>query len=368
MGRRWFCIFKRLFRPYRQTHPYAERVGVFRRIVERERACADRYEHWFSLVVFEFVSGSKDSAAVHHVLDIAQERLRATDLVGWLDDVTLGILLPFTRGEDALKVANSLVEKIAAEVKPPEVEIFEYPSDESRRSQRDGPAGSRIDSSHAPTGLGVDTRAPNALSFLTVQPLPLWKRSMDFFGALTGIIFLAPLMVLVGLTVMVTSPGPILFAQARTGLNRRRFKMYKFRTMHVGAHETQPSFHHLNEMDGPLFKTEYDPRLTNVGRFLRKTSLDELPQFFNVLKGDMTLVGPRALTPLPSQYEQWQLRRFTVTPGIACWWQAERRAETNFVEWMRTDLRYIDDGISPLKDLRLMLSTFVSVITCFGGR
>ena len=138
--------------------------------------------------------------------------------------------------------------------------------------------------------------------------------------------------------------------------------------MYVGAHAAQASLAHLNEMKGPLFKSDRDPRVTPLGRFLRKFSLDELPQLVNVLEGSMTLIGPRALSPEPDAYEPWQLRRFLVRPGLACYWQASRRAEVDFDEWMRSDLAYVDRGYSLIEDCRLLARIVVAVVKGAGAR
>jgi lipopolysaccharide/colanic/teichoic acid biosynthesis glycosyltransferase len=199
------------------------------------------------------------------------------------------------------------------------------------------------------------------------RPLPLAKRLMDIVLASAGLLVLSPVMLLVAVVIKLASKGPVFFVQERTGQDRLRFRMYKFRTMKDGAHKELNQIEHLNEMTGPLTKIENDPRVHWVGRFLRRTSLDELPQLFNVLRGDMTLVGPRALSPLPVKYERWQKWRFIVTPGVACAWQAYRRADTDFVEWMRSDLRYLDRP-SLLADLRILTRTIVSVLLGKGAR
>jgi lipopolysaccharide/colanic/teichoic acid biosynthesis glycosyltransferase len=199
------------------------------------------------------------------------------------------------------------------------------------------------------------------------RPLPLTKRLVDIALASGGLLVLSPVMLLVAVVIKLTSKGPVFFAQERTGQDRRRFRMYKFRTMKDGAYKELHLIKDLNLMTGPLIKVENDPRLTCVGGFLRKTSLDELPQLFNVLRGDMTLVGPRALSPLPVQYERWQTGRFVVRPGIACAWQAYRRADSDFVEWMRSDLSYLDRS-SLLTDLRILTRTIVNVLLGKGAR
>ena len=172
----------------------------------------------------------------------------------------------------------------------------------------------------------------------------LLKRTLDVSLSLAAILGLSPVFLLAILTVRLSSPGPAFFVQERVGLNKRRFRLYKFRTMVVDAAERQREIEHLNEARGPVFKIKNDPRLTAAGKFLRKTSIDELPQLFNVLKGDMSLVGPR---PLPLRDYQgfdqdWQRRRFSVRPGITCLWQINGRSSVSFEKWMELDMQYID--------------------------
>jgi exopolysaccharide biosynthesis polyprenyl glycosylphosphotransferase len=195
----------------------------------------------------------------------------------------------------------------------------------------------------------------------------LAKRGLDVLGAALGIIALAPVMFLVAFAIRLDSSGPIIFAQERVGYNRRRFPTYKFRTMVEGADRMQADLEHLNEASGPVFKIRRDPRITRIGTFLRKTSLDELPQLFNVLRGDMSLVGPR---PLPVRDVEridvrWHKRRFSVKPGITCLWQASGR-EPDFEEWIKADMEYID-GWSLGLDLKILLRTIPAVITRQGA-
>jgi exopolysaccharide biosynthesis polyprenyl glycosylphosphotransferase len=196
----------------------------------------------------------------------------------------------------------------------------------------------------------------------------LIKRVMDVTISITLLMLLLPVMILVGLLVKWTSPGPVLYRQVRCGLYGRRFRLYKFRSMQRGAEDVLWEIKHLNEMDGPVFKMRNDPRVTRFGRFLRKTSIDELPQFWNVLTGDMSLVGPRA--PLPDEvreYTRWQRRRLSVKPGITCLWQVSGRNEIDFHEWMKLDLHYIDNW-SLLLDLKILLRTFPVVLIGKGAR
>lgn len=196
----------------------------------------------------------------------------------------------------------------------------------------------------------------------------LMKRAFDVIGSLALLILFAPLFLLVAALIKLTSPGPVIFAQKRIGLNKRQFTMFKFRTMVSAAEQIQQSLAHLNEMTGPVFKIKDDPRITPLGRILRKTSIDELPQLFNVLKGDMSLVGPRAL-PLrdyESFSEDWHRRRFSVPPGITCLWQVCGRSSIPFDQWMVLDMQYIDRW-SLWLDLKILALTIPAVIRGSGA-
>jgi exopolysaccharide biosynthesis polyprenyl glycosylphosphotransferase len=194
------------------------------------------------------------------------------------------------------------------------------------------------------------------------------KNSTDFICASVLVFILAPLMFVIAALIKLTSPGPVLFIQERVGLNKRRFKMFKFRTMVVDAVEQQKNLETLNEANGPVFKIKNDPRITPIGKWLRKTSLDELPQLFNILLGDLSLVGPR---PLPERDFQkfnklWFNRRFSVKPGITCIWQISGRSETSFDKWILQDLEYIDKWSLGL-DLKILFKTIPAVLRGTGA-
>ena len=197
---------------------------------------------------------------------------------------------------------------------------------------------------------------------LFVQPLPCWKRFIDLVGAVGGLIVLAPLLAMTALAVRWTSSGPSLFAQLRSGLGGRTFTLYKFRTMCVDAESHKAGLRQFSEQDGPAFKMSNDPRLTRLGKFLRKSCLDELPQLWNIVKGDMTLVGPR---PLPCDEQAgcqgWQQRRLDVTPGLTCIWQVRGKSKVSFTEWMRMDIRYIK-ARTLLQDVKLVVETIWAVV------
>lgn len=195
------------------------------------------------------------------------------------------------------------------------------------------------------------------------------KRLLDIAGGIVGLIAVAPLMLLTVIAVKLTSPGPAIFAQERLGFNKRRFRMYKFRTMIADAEASQAALEHLNEARGPVFKIRHDPRITRLGRFLRRSSIDELPQLVNVLRGEMSLVGPR---PLPVRdvarfTEATGMRRFSMRPGLTCLWQIQGRSELSFEEWMRLDLQYINRWSLGL-DVLILLRTVPAVLQGVGAR
>lgn len=191
------------------------------------------------------------------------------------------------------------------------------------------------------------------------------KAAMDRVLAAVGVALLSPVFALIALAIKLDSPGPVLFRQVRSGLNGRRFTMYKFRTMVENAEQLKEELRRYNEMSGPVFKMAEDPRITRVGRWLRRTSLDELPQLWNVVLGQMSLVGPRP--PIPEeveQYERWQRRRLSMRPGLTCFWQISGRNEIDFDEWMAMDLKYIDNWSLKL-DFIILGKTLPVVL---GGR
>jgi exopolysaccharide biosynthesis polyprenyl glycosylphosphotransferase len=195
----------------------------------------------------------------------------------------------------------------------------------------------------------------------------LLKRLIDAALALVVLAILFPLLLVVAILIKLTSPGPVLFVQKRVGMNQRQFKLYKFRSMVANAEERKSDLLHLNERDGPAFKIGNDPRITRIGRFIRKTSIDELPQLFNVLSGEMSLVGPRP--PLPEEVKkyEWMFRkRLCVKPGITCIWQISGRNDVSFDRWMQMDHEYIENW-SILLDLQILVKTIPAVLFSRGA-
>jgi exopolysaccharide biosynthesis polyprenyl glycosylphosphotransferase len=194
------------------------------------------------------------------------------------------------------------------------------------------------------------------------------KRIMDLVLSIILLLVLSPLFLLTALLIKLDSPGPVFFIQERVGLGKRKFRLYKFRTMIDGADKLQDELEALNEVSGPVFKMKNDPRVTKVGKLLRKISIDELPQVFNVLKGDMSLVGPR---PLPVRdyngFDQdLHRRRFSIRPGITCLWQVNGRSSVPFENWMQMDMQYIDNW-SLWMDLKIMVKTIPAVFKGSGA-
>jgi exopolysaccharide biosynthesis polyprenyl glycosylphosphotransferase len=195
----------------------------------------------------------------------------------------------------------------------------------------------------------------------------LLKRIMDVVVSVTALLLLSPLMLVIALIIKFTSPGPVFFVQERIGMNRRKFKLLKFRSMVADAEKRKKDLAALNEMDGPVFKVRNDPRVTPIGRFIRKTSIDELPQLINVLKGEMSLVGPRP--PLPSevdQYEWLHRRRLSIKPGITCLWQVNGRNSVPFVKWMEMDKEYVENW-SIWLDIKILCRTLPVVLFGYGA-
>ena len=368
----------------------------FRIVLERERARADRNGHQFSLVAFRVGNPEIDIAQVQHLTHILTNRIRLTDETGWLDNQRIGVFLPYTSAAGVWRLADDVCQAIAAKISPPEYTIYTYPSkwlsdsnghsdqlnfqDISPEWEETMARGFSVYTKHADGG-NIDfaprqlaaNRTPNCrtlaegLELLFLRPLPAWKRAMDIVGATVALIVFSPIMVAVAIAIKLTSKGPVIFKQQRAGLGGKPFTFYKFRTMFENADTMKENLLHCNEQIGPVFKIKADPRITTVGRFLRKTSIDELPQLWNVLTGDMSLVGPRppTLDEVP-HYETWQYKRLAVTPGITCIWQVSGRSKIGFEDWVRMDIRYTK-ARSLIHDIKILLRTIPAVISQRGA-
>jgi lipopolysaccharide/colanic/teichoic acid biosynthesis glycosyltransferase len=285
-------------------------------------------------------------------------RLRITDTIGFLSNGLIGVLLPDTSKSGAWKVASDICAVYPVGHDRPNCEVFVYPDEPLPR--HDGAA--QLDHQSA------DSAASASIDALLAQSTPAWKRTIDVVGAVTGLVLLAPLLLLVAAAIKLTSRGPAFYSQEREGLGGQRFQIYKLRTMRLNAEMHQSALRDYSEQDGPAFKMRDDPRTTWIGRWLRMTSLDELPQLWNVLRGEMSLVGPR---PLPTSESleclPWQRQRLWVAPGMTCIWQVRGRSTVTFEQWMRMDLQYLRRR-SLLCDLHLLLTTGPSIVLRRGPR
>jgi len=330
-----------------------------RRALARERARADRSGEHLSLVAFTPRCDGVEHSTSTLLATILPGRLRVTDEFGWLDDRRIGAVLPTTTAAGAWKVADDVCQEFPEDLPPPICTVYSYPLDWSR--------GEEALDSLPGTELELPDKCTLGLELLFLQPLPLWKRALDTAGAALGLVALFPVFGVIAAAIKLSSPGPAFFKQRRSGWGGKPFVIYKFRTMVADAASRKAALLQLNEQDGPAFKVRKDPRITPLGRILRCTSLDELPQLWNVLKGDMSLVGPR---PLPCEEtdacQNWHRQRLDVMPGLTCIWQVRGRAKVTFAEWVRMDLEYIRSR-SLWQDLKLLLQTMPAVILRRGA-
>jgi len=378
----------------------------FEMLLERERSLADRGTRVFSLLVLHRVEGNP--LVLDRLSRQLVQRLRATDLVGQLDRDRLAVLLTDTDPVQARTVAGWIDRAVAALNVRIEPTLYVYPSisdadvranatnpvhdrSDDRKSDDDAPKNHggnghtdlsggnhlnghrRLDDDAALVGGPPEAQAPAAswnvqdLWTNLAVPTPWWKRALDILVASVALLVLLPFFGIVALAIKLDSPGPIIFRQRRAGRGGQAFTFYKFRSMFVDAEKRRAELAALNELDGPAFKIRNDPRMTRTGRLMRRWSIDELPQLWNVLKGDFSLVGPRPpmLNEVPS-YERWQRRRLSVSGGLTCIWQVSGRNEIAFEDWMRMDMRYIQRR-GPWTDFRLLAQTVTAVLSGRGA-
>lgn len=342
-------------------------------------------------MVFQPAADNGHTLEGWQVAQAVMNRARSTDAVGWVNHYSVCALLPDTSATGARCFVNAVCEVLETKGRRPMCTVFTYPSSNladgevmeawQASSGRNGKAARQQDGASVSAGASTTAVAESRLSRFTdevlpqrplesllIRPLPAWKRAIDILAASMGLLVLSPIMILCALAIRLGSSGPVFFKQKRSGLGGVPFMIYKFRTMVTDAEARKQDLRKFSEQDGPAFKMAHDPRITRVGRFLRTTSLDELPQLINVLKGDMTLVGPR---PLPCAEQagcsRWQHRRLEVTPGLTCIWQVHGRSQVTFNEWMRMDMRYIHQRAF-LHDLKLLLETIPAVLFRKGAR
>lgn len=372
-------------------------VAQMRTALERERARADRAGRTFCVLAFQWDSPTGTEAAQSVLVDLLCRRLRLADEFGWLGNAQIGVLLPDTNPRAARAVAEALLQTYPPALPHVGYRLYAYTSSSSRNDglpgSRQGGGSSREPArdrfphpslprvpSSAHTQRLQSTRSrslaasrpgesssPRSMSALFVRPTPRLKRVVDVMGAIGGLVVCAPIMLGAIALIKIMSPGPVIFRQRRAGLGGVPFTIYKLRTMAIDADARKAALAAANELDGPVFKMARDPRVVPGGRMLRQLSIDEMPQFWNVLRGEMSLVGPRPLAlEEANRCEAWQRERLDVMPGLTCTWQVSGRSAIPFADWVRMDIRYAR-GRSLMEDLRLILQTIPVVLARQGA-
>ena len=360
---------KRLSAGAEQLHSAAQ----LEKILARERMRSDRSHSVVSLLTFRFPTKCTSAERVA-MSSTFRTRLRVTDDAGIMSPECLAAVLPDTSPLGAWTLAEDICRMLPPSVRRPKCSVFTYPDHEP--SEHSSSEDSEVDNSrqNAKRHAGVAyvtqsimqsspcSQTTEPLSGFFIQRLPKWKRLIDLLGAGAALIVAAPLIIMVAALIKMTSRGPVFYSQMRDGHGGRRFLIYKFRTMIINAEAMKEQLRGLSEQDGPAFKMKRDPRVTALGRLLRRTCVDELPQLFNVLKGDMSLVGPRPLCSKEARHcTRWQRRRLDVTPGVTCTWQIQGGTKTTFSDWMRMDLRYAM-ARSMWKDVKMIGKTLPAII------
>ncbi|MEM6459306.1 MAG: sugar transferase [Planctomycetota bacterium] len=376
--------------------PLQVRAEGLNRVLERERTRADRTGRPLSMVLLgsDGERSGRDDAEL--IVEVMRTRGRITDEFGRFDRRTGYAVLPDTPAAGGRRFADLVREQLRGRGVKASFAVYQYhpaaqdAAQDQGPDDRDGgpPGGGRREAAVRPsiTFKPVDDARPRRkpavatarqtaddpdavhdLGVAMARGLPWWKRGTDLAVAGSLLLALWPVMAVIAAAVRLDSPGPAVFRQQRSGLGGRPFEILKFRTMIADAEAKRDALLRINEQDGPAFKIRADPRITRVGSLLRKTSLDELPQLINVLRGEMTLVGPR---PLPVRESEacaaWQKRRLDVTPGLTCIWQVWGRSGVTFDQWCRMDLRYRNRR-TPKHDLWIMLCTVPAVIKQRGA-
>lgn len=337
---------------------------AFHKRLAKERSRVDRFGGEVSLLVLAARDERSRSETLQATADILASRIRDTDEVGWFDADTLAVILPGTDAEGAWCVADAVFERLPADVIPPASRVYTYPHGDTFPTEDGEKKATTVRS-----GMENSSGRPRPvlpLQALFMERLPWPKRLLDIAASGLALIALLPLFALVALGIKFTDPGPVFYSQRRMGRGRQPFRIYKFRSMYVDADRRKAELMALNEADGPAFKITNDPRVTPLGRYLRSTCIDELPQLWNVFRGDMSLVGPRPLAwDEALRCLRWQNRRFDITPGLTCLWQVQpARNSMPFADWMRLDLDYVRSGTFR-SDIRLIWRTGVVML---GGK
>ena len=394
---------------------FVRSASEMERAFQAERARVERKGGVFSMVVLESIG---DESATLPLARMLEERIRIYDHLGRLDAKRLAVVLPDTDPEGAWIFADDVLARLGKRGLRVNCEVYAYPLDWRNRTQdqqdgesrgdqsgfgsggdqgttgrpgfreKDAPAARAefralgpTDSDASPTQGEADhaderladlkgrngDRPVGDLEVGLIENLSIRRRVIDVLVSGFVLTLASPVLLTVALLVKLTSPGPVFFIQNRAGRGGRPFPFIKFRSMYIDAEERRAALEASNEKDGPIFKIKKDPRITPLGRFLRKSSLDEIPQFLNVFRGDMTLIGPRPpRLDEVEKYEAWQRRRLDITGGLTCIWQVSGRSEVGFDDWVRMDLEY-QRKRSTRFDLGLLWRTVGAVVTGRGA-
>jgi len=377
-------------------------VGRIRDAIEHERTRTDRNGHEFSVVLLSTDNPEPDSAQLKYVAQALANRIRLTDEVGWFDDEHIGVVLPYTSATGAHKFVDGLYKTISSKVSSLICSIYTYPSNWFSNGKSNSAQLHFGDlfpewSTTRPPWLSAyawhddgekivskaeeqpDNTIPKC-SALTKKhepifgrSLPVWKRSLDIVGALFGLVVLSPFLLLIALIIKIVSPGPVLFKQPRVGYMGRTFRMWKFRTMKIDADPSNHRQYVAKLINGaaqndrssevPMTKLDHDPQIILFGRMLRKTCIDELPQLVNVLRGEMSLVGPRPPIPYETEvYLHWHNGRLHILPGMTGLWQVSGKNRLTFKQMVRLDIQYARQQ-SLWLDIKIILKTPFAIAT-----
>jgi lipopolysaccharide/colanic/teichoic acid biosynthesis glycosyltransferase len=347
--------------------PHLASPHDFTTSVCRERARADRSGDEFSVVTF-----TAEDRVLQQIAKYLAGRSRIIDQYGWTEEGGVWLLLPHCPPDAAATIARDICQAVCSEQEQASYDLYHYAAGNKRTSENRCCQDSQSErhsvdhnncSDHKGTTRRESREETEAVEPLVARAVPRSKRALDIVLAAGALVVFAPVLAIVSLLIKVTSPGPVYFGQLRAGRAGKPFRMYKFRTMVPDAEQLKSQLLAHNEQDGPAFKMKKDPRITRVGRVLRATGIDELPQLWNVLRGEMSIVGPRPL-PLSEAADSapWQQERLDITPGLTSWWQvSDRWTNVPFADWMRMDIRYARQR-SLATDLKLILRTIAFVI------
>jgi exopolysaccharide biosynthesis polyprenyl glycosylphosphotransferase len=345
-----------------QIYPKSHFINILR--LEKRRA--ERTKLPLSIVLFYLQEGEdKEEKTNKQFVELVCKHTRETDIKGWVDNKVIGLLLPDTDKEGAKRCVEKILSRNGNRCSS--VIFGNYPDHLFEKL---------LDEETVPDLFPINLDESHSSKRIQL----IVKRTMDIVGSLFGILVFSPLMLLTAMAIKLSSPGPIIFKQYRLGMGGVRFPFYKFRSMKIDGDDRIHREYVTNLIKGelekinqgeegkPLYKMKDDPRITKVGRILRRTSIDELPQLFNVLKGEMSLVGPRPPIPYEvEKYQPWHLRRILeVKPGITGLWQVEGRSRTSFDDMVRLDLKYALHW-SLWLDVKILLKTIKAVIQSSGA-